>query len=102
MLGEEEWKAAQKEREEAVKEGQRGGKGSLCGFESTVQQLPDKIVFPGTPQGHSARRRIMQCTNLSKVILKTSLSIVTVSCLRTAAFGKLVPTQYSADGYIVV
>lgn len=57
--GREDWKARQEERRDAAKEGQRGGKGSLCGFESTLQQLPDKLVFPGTPQDHSARKRIM-------------------------------------------
>lgn len=44
---------------------------SLCGFESMLQRLPDKLVFPGTPQEPSARKRIMLCTNLSEVILHT-------------------------------
>lgn len=63
-------KAGMKEIWEEM-EGQEGG-----GFESTAQQLPDKLVFPGTPRERSARKRIMLCTNLSEVILQTSLSIV--------------------------
>lgn len=51
-LGRQSWrrgKAGMKEIGEEM-EGRRGGEGSLCGFESTVQRLPDKLVFPGTPQ----------------------------------------------------
>lgn len=43
----EDWRDGAKEGGEKM-EGWRRGEGSLCGFESTVQQLPDKLVFPGT------------------------------------------------------
>lgn len=90
------------EGEEGLNEGREAmgwrdaerGKGSLCGFESAVQLLPDKLLFPGTPQENSARKRITQCTNLSEVILNTSLSTVLVSCLGTEALGKSMPKQY--------
>lgn len=89
-----------KDLEEELEGRREGGKGSLCGFESTVQRLPDKLVFPGTPQEHSARKRIMLCTNLSEIIFHTSLSVVLLSCLSTAALWKHMPTvQYTE--YIV-
>jgi len=51
----------------------REGQGSLCVFESTVQQLRDKLVFPGTQQEHVAQKIIMPGIHLSEVFLHTSL-----------------------------
>lgn len=67
--------------------------GTRHGFESMLQQLPDKLVFPGTPQENPVQPRIMQCINLREVILNTSLSIVLRFNFTKTALRKRMPSS---------